>query len=89
MTTCGILVIVARKFYLDDLAALAGISVATARKYRSAGWARFPEPDGTDSEKGHARPWWSESTARQWVDDRPGSGWWGSDPRRHARAARS
>jgi hypothetical protein len=62
MTSC-------RKLYRADIAELAGIAI------RSLGRANLPSPDGHDLEAGHARPWWWESTARRWLDNRPGKGW--------------
>lgn len=73
-----------RKLYLDDFAALVGVGSRTLAGYRSRRKARFPEPDGTDVDSGHARPWWWESTAQAWRSQRPGSGFWGP---RHARAS--
>lgn len=73
------------KLYLEDFADFAGLSVHTVGAYHRRGAARFPEPDGIDIEYGHARPWWRESTAREWMNSRPGSGNWGP---RHARVAR-
>jgi hypothetical protein len=55
--------------YRADLAELAGIKV------RSLDRANPPTPDGHDIEAGHARPWWSERTATQWLANRPGQGW--------------
>jgi hypothetical protein len=60
-----------RKLYRADLAALAGIKVDSLQR------ARPPEPDGRDVDGSHARPWWYEATARQWLASRPGRGRWG------------
>jgi len=61
-----------RKMYRADIAAMLGIKV------RSLGRAKLPPPDGVDTEAGHARPWWWESTAEAWKKSRPGRGRWGS-----------
>jgi hypothetical protein len=58
-----------RKLYREDLAALAGIKTNSLNKVRK------PAPDGHDIDGGHARPWWRESTAREWLANRPGQGW--------------
>jgi hypothetical protein len=60
-----------RKLYRQDLAALAGIKPDSLNRLKK------PAPDGHDIEAGHARPWWWESTARAWLDSRPGKGWRG------------
>jgi hypothetical protein len=70
-----------RKLYRADVAELAGIKV------RSLGRARLPDPDGYDMEAGHARPWWWESTAKQWYENRPGKGWPKGKPRARRSAA--
>lgn len=63
-----------RKLYLDDVAALTGLGVSTLRGYKARPRA-MPEPDGTDIEAGHARPWWWESTIKAWMAQRPGKAW--------------
>jgi hypothetical protein len=67
-----------RKLYNDDVAALLGITPATWRRYNAAtsnGHRRqAPPPDGTDIQRGHARPWWWETTIRTWQASRPGPG---------------
>lgn len=57
-----------RKLYRADLAALAGIKVDSLNKLK------LPERDGTDIERGKARPYWYERTARAWLASRPGRG---------------
>lgn len=57
-----------RKLYRADLAALAGIRIDSLNKLK------LPERDGTDLERGKARPYWWESTAREWMANRPGQG---------------
>lgn len=64
-----------RKLYRVDLAGLAGI------RPDSLGRANPPPPDGHDLDAGHARPWWWESTARQWLANRPTKGWARGRPR--------
>jgi len=58
-----------RKLYRADVAAMVGILPS------SLGRAKLPPPDGVDIEAGHARPWWKPSTAKAWLDARPGKGW--------------
>lgn len=58
-----------RKLYRVDMAELAGINI------RSLGRANLPEPDGHDMERGHARPYWWEPTANEWLASRRGKGW--------------
>lgn len=60
-----------RKLYRADMARLAGVELQsfTERDMKP------PPRDGTDIEGGKARPWWWESTARAWLDARPGKGW--------------
>lgn len=58
-----------RKLHRAELAEFAGI------RPDSLGRAKPPPPDGHDLEAGHARPWWWESTAREWLASRPGKGW--------------
>lgn len=57
-----------RKLYRADLAELAGVKVDTLNGYK------LPPRDGTDIDAGKARPWWWESTAREWMANRPGRG---------------
>jgi hypothetical protein len=74
-----------RKLYLDGVAELTGLGESTLRGYRARGARRtaeqvaarpgMPEPDGTDVEAGHARPWWWESTIKAWMATRPGKDW--------------
>lgn len=52
----------------DDLAALAGVTPATLRKYKSKGL--LPPPD----EDVWRRPRWRRSTFQAWMDSRPGPG---------------
>lgn len=73
------------KLYADEAAARAGVRPSTWRDYCSArnGKApRGPEPDGTDIEGGHARPWWRPETVDAWLENRPGQGKGGGRPRR-------
>jgi len=56
------------KLYRADLAELAGIKVDSLNRLS------LPERDGTDIEDGKARPFWYLSTAREWLDNRPGQG---------------
>jgi hypothetical protein len=66
-----------RKLYVDEAAALVGVLPATWRGYCTASAGRrrqAPPADGVDIERGHARPWWWESTIRQWQANRPGRG---------------
>jgi hypothetical protein len=58
-----------RKLYRADLAALANIKTNSLNRLQK------PPPDGHDIDGGHARPWWWESTAREWISQRPGRGW--------------
>jgi hypothetical protein len=65
------------KLYAEDAAKAVPVSFSTWRRYSSdAGGRRriAPPPDGTDIEKGHARPWWWESTIAEWKKHRPGPG---------------
>lgn len=57
-----------RKLYRADLAQLIGIKVDSLNKLK------LPERDGTDLERGKARPYWWLSTAKNWVAARPGQG---------------
>jgi hypothetical protein len=57
-----------RKLYRADLAELAGIRIDSLNKLQ------LPERDGTDIERGKARPWWWLSTAEHWMANRPGQG---------------
>lgn len=57
-----------RKLYRADLAAMAGIRIDSLNKLK------LPQRDGTDIERGKARPYWLESTAREWMANRPGRG---------------
>ncbi len=57
-----------RKLYRADLAALAGIQIDSLNKLK------LPERDGTDVERGKARPYWYLSTAKRWLAERPGRG---------------
>lgn len=66
-----------RKLYLDDFAELLGVGVKTLTGYRSRGTPPVPAPDGVDLRRGHARPYWYESTALAFRDSRPGRGRWG------------
>lgn len=67
-----------RKLYRADLAALLGIKVDSLNKLK------LPERDGTDVERGKARPWWWLSTAQAWKANRPGRGVGGGRPARSA-----
>jgi hypothetical protein len=58
-----------QKLYREDIAEVLGISV------RSMGRLKLPRRDGTDSDRGHARPYWWESTIKLWLPTRPGKGW--------------
>ena len=58
-----------RKLYRADLAELAGVAVNSLDRIG------MPERDGTEIDGAHARPWWWESTARRWLESRPGRGW--------------
>lgn len=75
------------KLYLEDFAALLGVLPRTLSGYRAKGSPPIPEPDGTDIQRGHARPWWTEETAQAFKANRPGSGAWAAS--RHARASRT
>lgn len=57
-----------RKLYRADLADLIGVKVDSLNKLK------LPERDGTDIERGKARPYWWLSTARAWAASRPGQG---------------
>lgn len=76
--TCGIVGGMGdRKLYSDEAAEMAGVSFATWRRYCSESEGRrrqAPPHDGTDSERGHVRPWWWESTITAWMANRPGRG---------------
>lgn len=66
-----------RKLYSADIAAYLDISPATWRAYCTEAPGRrrqAPPPDGTDIERGHARPWWRQSTITAWDAQRPGQG---------------
>lgn len=57
-----------RHLYRADVAALIGVKLNSLQRLR------LPDPDGTDVEGGHARPWWLEATIREWQARRPGRG---------------
>ena len=63
-----------RKLYLEDFAEFIDVRPATLRAYRTRGTPPAPEPDGVDIDRGHACPWWHESTVKAWDDSRRGPG---------------
>jgi hypothetical protein len=66
-----------RKLYSEAVAEKLRIAPSTWRGYCTEAPGRkrhAPPPDGTDVEKGHARPWWWESTIDAWKEIRPGRG---------------
>jgi len=56
------------KLYRADLADLIGVKVDSLNKLK------LPDRDGTDIERGKARPYWLLSTAKEWAANRPGRG---------------
>jgi hypothetical protein len=65
------------KLYADEAAAMVGVRPSTWRGYCTEAPGRrrqAPQADGTDIEAGHARPWWWESTIREYIATRPGRG---------------
>jgi hypothetical protein len=65
------------KLYGEQAAARAHVAFATWRRYCSESPGRrrqAPEPDGTDVDRGHARPYWYPQTIDAWLADRPGRG---------------
>lgn len=56
------------KLYRTDLAELLGIKVDSLNKLK------LPPRDGTDIERGKARPFWHIGTAKAWAAARPGRG---------------
>lgn len=65
------------RLYSADAAAYLGYPPATWRRYCAESPQRrrqAPLPDGTDIDRGHARPWWYRSTLDAWQADRPGRG---------------
>lgn len=66
-----------RKLYGEEVAKLLGIAYSTWRGYCTEKPGRrrqAPPADGTDIERGHARPWWWENTITDWNANRPGPG---------------
>lgn len=66
-----------RRLYGEEVADLLGIAYSTWRGYCTEAPNRrrqAPLEDGTDIERGHARPWWWESTITAWNATRPGRG---------------
>jgi len=66
-----------RKIYSDEAAELVDVAPSTWRRYCSdtPGRRRIaPEPDGTDIERGHARPYWWPETIEQFKANRVGKG---------------
>jgi hypothetical protein len=61
-----------RKMYHAAAAAHVGVQPSTWRRYVVEG--RTPAPDGTDLDRGHARPWWYPETLDAWQASRPGAG---------------
>lgn len=57
-----------KKLYRADLAELLGIKVDSLNRLK------LPDRDGTDIERGKARPYWWLSTAKTWAANRPGQG---------------
>lgn len=51
-----------------DVAPLAGVTVASLRRYRLRGV--MPEPDGHLG----STPWWTQETISEWLASRPGRG---------------
>ncbi len=65
------------KLYAEQAAELAGLTVATWRRYCSTAGGRnriAPPADGEDQERGHVRPYWYEATITAWKDNRIGRG---------------
>ena len=57
-----------RKLYRADFADLLGVKTDTLNRYD------IPPRDGTDMDRGHARPFWWLSTAKAYKKRRPGRG---------------
>jgi len=75
------------KLYAEQAAARAGVAAGTWRSYcnpKAGRPARGPAPDGTDVERGHARPWWTPETVDAWLAARPGKGVGGGRPRKNS-----
>ena len=73
------------KLYADAAAERADMKPSTWRAYcspRRGQPPRGPAPDGTDLDRGHARPWWRPETVDAWVANRPGRGVGGGRPRK-------
>ncbi|MBA3293940.1 MAG: helix-turn-helix domain-containing protein [Geodermatophilaceae bacterium] len=66
--TCGAAPDGAAFLSYADVAALAGVSEATLRKYASQG--RLPPPDVRVGRT----PGWTEASIRRWLSARPGAG---------------
>jgi hypothetical protein len=65
------------RLYLDDVARALNVSRSTLSTWRSRGLPLsnpFPEPDGTDTISGHARPYWHPVTISAWSARRQGRG---------------
>jgi predicted DNA-binding transcriptional regulator AlpA len=58
------------------MAALAGVAQKSVTRYWERG--QMPQPDGWVS----GRPWWYETTAKEWLANRPGRGAGGGRPRK-------
>lgn len=57
-----------RHLYRADVAELLGIRPDSLQRLK------LPAPDGVDVDRGHARPWWTAATIREWQARRPGRG---------------
>lgn len=66
-----------RKLYSDEAAKRVGVTPATWRRYCSETPKRrriAPPADGTDIDRGHARPYWWEATIETFKKGRLGKG---------------
>jgi len=61
-----------RRLYHAEAATRVGVAASTWRDYHADG--RTPPPDGTDSNRGHVRPWWYPETLDAWNATRPRRG---------------